>query len=737
MVSVRKLPSLPGTAQAPDFLAWLESPEADFSSAEKAVIRRACERAAVAYGESTDAAGVPLLEHVLGAASILADQRLDHETLAAAVLSALPELDSGWQAKVEAEFGVSVARLVDGVARMSAIREFTPPAEKSAKGDKREQHAHIESLRKMLLAMVEDIRVVLIKLAERTQTMRELSRAGEETRRRIARETQDIFAPLANRLGVWQVKWELEDLSFRYLEPDLYKKIARLLDERRIDRERYIASVIAQLKDALGEHGVKGEVTGRPKHIYSIYRKMKRKNLDFAEVYDVRAVRILVEDVKDCYSALGVVHSLWQPIPGEFDDYISHPKGNFYRSLHTAVIGPEDKAVEVQIRTFEMHRHAELGVAAHWRYKEGGKQDARFEEKIAWLRQILEWKDDVHDAGELMEEFKTELFQDSVYVFTPQGKVVALPAGATPVDFAYHLHTDLGHRCRGAKVDGSIVPLTTRLRNGQRVEIITARQGGPSRDWLNPALGYVQSPRARAKIRHWFKYQHYEENVAQGREALEKEAHRLGLPLPGLDKLAHKFSFDRSEDFLAAIGRGDIAARQAIGAVQEDAAPKPEEAEWQPIPGKGITIQPGGILVQEVGNLLTVMAKCCKPAPPDAIVGFVTRGRGVAIHRSDCHNVRRLDEAGRKRLLAAQWGTKPGTLYEVDIEAEANDRQGLLRDITEVLTREKINVTAASTQSRGLQARMRFTVQIAGLDQLIRILGMVREVPGVTAARRK
>lgn len=740
MVSV-KTPHSPLTGKdTPDLSAWLGTLADRFGAAELATIRRACEFAEPIYAGSADLAGAPLFASVLGAASILAEQRLDYETVAAALLYRLAEEDPDWYAKVEAAFGPNIARLADGAARMGQIREYGASGlgDKTAKADKKAQQVQIESLRKMLLAMVEDIRVVLIKLAERTQLMRSLSRADEETRREIARETRDIYAPLANRLGVWQVKWELEDLSFRFLEPEVYKEIARLLDERRIDREQYIAEVLAQLREELAKNGIAAEVAGRPKHIYSIWKKMQRKNLDFSELYDVRAVRVLVKDVKDCYTALGIVHSLWQPIPGEFDDYISHPKANDYRSLHTAVIGPEDKALEVQIRTHDMHHHAELGVAAHWRYKEGGTQDARFEEKIAWLRQILEWKEDVQDAGELMEQFKTGLFHDTVYVLTPQGKVVALAKGATPVDFAYHVHTDLGDRCRGAKVDGSIVPLTYQLQNGQRVDILTAKQGGPSRDWLNPNLGYVKTSRAKAKIRHWFKHEHYEENTAQGREILEREAHRLGLPLPNLEKFAQKFRFAKPDDFLAAVGRGEIGAGQLSAAMQEECVPKAVE-EWHlpaPRPGAPLPVS-GGVLVQGVGNLMTTIAKCCKPVPPEPVVGFVTRGRGVAIHRPDCPNIRHLDETRRERLLAASWGAKGGAVYAVDIEVEANDRQGLLRDISEVLTREKINVTGASTASHGLQARMRFTVQVADLEQLSRTLALIQEVPGVGSARRR
>ena len=714
-----------GNGQA-DFPSWLESLDIAFGSSEREPLLHACE-----FAQGLSVEDPEVLSHALGTAAILAHQNLDQESIIAAILQGATEQGPDGLVKVAAIFGDGVARLVEGVARMGQISEYTAPAG----GDKREQGAHIESLRKMLLAMVEDIRVVLIKLAERTQAMRELSGSDDETRRRVAHEVQDIFAPLANRLGVWQVKWELEDLSFRYREPDLYKKIARLLDEKRFGREQYIADVREQLRQELHKNGVVAEVSGRPKHIYSIYKKMKLKGVDFSEVYDVRAVRVLVTDLKDCYTALGVVHSLWQPIPGEFDDYIAHPKGNDYRSLHTAVVGPESKALEVQIRTHDMHNHAELGVAAHWRYKEGGRQDAGFEEKIAWLRQIMEWKEDVHDAGELMEQFKTGLFQDTVYILTPQGKVVALPKGATPIDFAYHVHTDLGDRCRGAKVDGNIVPLTYPLANSQRVEIITVKQGGPSRDWLNVNLGYVRTSRAKAKIRHWFKHQHYEENVAQGREALEKETHRLGLPLPNLETLAQKNHFAKPEDLLAAIGRGDITARQVMAAVQEEV--ELSEEEWHlPAPRAGIGPSASGVLIYGEGGLLTTIAKCCKPVPPDAIVGFVTRGRGVAVHRQDCPNVLHFDESQRVRLLVASWGTKNGGHYEVDIEIEANDRQGLLRDVSDVFTRDKINVTAVSTLSRGLQAGMHFTLQVADLDQLARILALIREVPGVAWVRR-
>jgi len=737
MVSVpHKLPS--SELDAGNIQAWLDSLTNVFAPAEIGVIRHACELASLLYAGQAELTGAPLLQHALGAASILTGMNMDFETVVAAILHAVPEYRVDWVESLKSQFGNNVYGLVEGISRMEQIQEFSEIGGLHGKEKKKGDHVQqIESLRKMLLAMVEDIRVVLIKLAERTQTMRCLSGASAEMQQRIARETKGIFAPLANRLGVWQVKWELEDLSLRYLEPDLYKKVAKLLDERRVDRERYIADLVALLHNELNQAGIKGKVTGRSKHIYSIINKMKRKQVDFSELYDVRAVRILVEDIKECYTALGLVHNLWQPIPKEFDDYIANPKSNNYRSLHTAVIGPRDLAIEVQIRTHEMHHHSELGVAAHWRYKEGGKSDAKFDEKIAWLRQILEWKEEVADNGDMLEQFKSELFHDQVYVLTPQGKVIDLPKGATPVDFAYTLHTDLGHRTRGAKVNGSIVPLNYKLQNGQRVEILSAKLGSPSRDWLNPSLGYLQSQRARAKVRHWFKYQNFDENVAQGRVQLDRELHRLGVTSINQEKIAQKLQFNKQEDFLAAIGRGDVSEHQIAQAIQEEVTPKAEEAT-KPLALKPVTAPnaPTGILVEGVGNLLTKMAKCCQPTPPDSIVGYVTRDRGVTIHRQDCVGMLRLPEGRRGRILSAEWGGSKGDVFTVDIDVEANDRQGLLRDIGDLFVREKINVTRVNTFSKGSQAKMNFSIEIKDLEQLARLLGLIHQVPNVIKARR-
>src|SRR5450759_2809004 len=658
MVSIQQKASSPSGKGYESTQSWLDAISTTFAPAEVDVIRHACELAEPLYAEHVELIGTPLLQHALGAAAILVGMNMDYETIGATILHAVPEYLDDWAEKLEKDFGTNVKMLVEGISRMEQIQQFSeirsPHKKDKKKGDDVQQ---IESLRKMLLAMVQDIRVVLIKLAERTQTLRHLSGASEDQQKLIAQQTRSIFAPLAKRLGVWQLEWELADLSVRYLEPELYKKVAKLLDERRVDREQYIADVVTRLKQALSQAGIPAEVTGRPKHIYSIINKMKRKQVDFSELYDVRAVRILVDDIKGCYTALGLVHELWPPIDGEFDDYIAHPKTNNYRSMHTAVTGPRGLALEVQIRTHEMHQHSELGVAAHWRYKEGGKSDTGFDEKIAWLRQILEWKEDLAGKGDMQEQFKNELFHDQVYVLTPQGKVIDLPKGATPVDFAYTLHTDLGHRTRGAKVDGSIVPLNYKLQNGQRVEILTIKQGAPSRDWINPSLGFLQSPRARAKVRAWFKDQNFDESVAQGRTQLDRKLHRLGITSINQEKLAQRLHFNKLEDFLAAIGRNEITQRRIAVAIQEELPTKVIETAKSKVfrPATQLA-STADITVGGVNNLMTRIAKCCNPAPPDAIVGYVTRDRGITIHREDCAFMLRLTESRRDRKLNAQWG---------------------------------------------------------------------------------
>jgi len=737
MVAV--LHAAPGTSGPQAIAAWLAGlrgtyPEDDLHALEAAA-DYARERCADAVGGD----GEPLLDRAVGAATILARIRLDAATVRAALLIGLPAAHAFDAEEVAARFGADVATLVAGVARMDEIR-MQPGA-----GSDEERAAQSERLRKMLLAMVEDIRVVLVKLAERTQALRFLMGGDERARRSVAREVLDLFAPLANRLGVWQLKWELEDLSLRALEPAQYKAIAKLLDERRLDRERYIEEVIAVLKRELASAGIKADVRGRPKHIYSIWNKMRRKESGIEGLYDIRAVRILVDDLKDCYAALGVVHHLWTPLSGEFDDYIAKPKANSYRSLHTAVIGPEDKPLEVQIRTFDMHQHSEYGVAAHWRYKEGSakgvRRDPAFEDRIAWLRQVLEWKDAVADESEWLTAFKSSLFTETVYVLTPQGKVIDLPRGSTPVDFAYSVHTSLGHRCRGARVDGAMVPLNYVLRNGQRVEIVAAKQGGPSRDWLNPELGYVHSHRARTKVRQWFKAQQHEEMVASGRAVVERELQRAGATAVNLDAVAAKAGVAKADELFAAVARDEINLRQiqaAIRAVVQPAVAPERSAELDVLAKQSKSAGSGaGILVVGVDRLMTGLARCCKPAPPDPIVGFVTRGRGVSIHRQGCAAVARMRAREPERLIDADWGKPRDEVFPVDVVIEAMDRQGLLRDITEIFSRERINVTAANTLTRNMASRMAFTLEIRDLEQLGRALAYVREVPGVLSAGRR
>jgi GTP pyrophosphokinase len=686
--------------------------------------------------------GEDALEHAVGMALIVASLRLDLDTRIAALLFAAYDHLDDTREKLAEAFGEPVAALVVGLHRLKGLR---PLAQKhgAARGgaEAAEMKAQAEILRKMLLAMAEDIRVVLLRLASRTQTLRWYTDKPGRAREDIARESLELYAPLANRLGVWQTKWELEDLSFRFLEPETYKRIARQLDEKRAEREGFITAAVARLKDELAKAGVPhSEVYGRPKHIYSIWNKMRGKKVGFEEVYDVRALRIVVDEVRDCYTALGIVHALWQPIHGEFDDYISHPKGNYYRSLHTAVMADDGRALEVQIRTPEMHHHAELGVAAHWRYKEAGapaRADGAYDDKIAWLRQLLSWRDEITDSAAWVEQFKRAALDDTIYVMTPQGRVIDLAAGATPVDFAYRVHTDLGHRCRGAKVDGHLVPLNTPLQSGQRVDIVTVKSGGPSRDWLNPTQGYLATARARQKVKAWFAALEAEEMLAQGRAFVARELQREGQTQANLEDLAHKLGYKHADDLYLACARGDVTGRAIQVAFRGEEAPPAEEGiqtrRSKVGPGSG-----GKILVVGVDRLLTQLGRCCKPAPPDAIAGFVTRGKGVSIHRVECANFRNMVARNPERVISAEWGggAQQDLLYAVDIHVEAADRQGLLRDISEVLSREKVNVTAVKTQSKGGAARMAFTVELGGVAQLQRVLTLISEVPGVVSAVR-
>jgi GTP pyrophosphokinase len=598
-----------------------------------------------------------------------------------------------------------------------------------------------ETLRKMFLAMAEDIRVVMIKLADRLHNIRTLGHLKDHKRRRIARETLEIYAPLANRLGIWEMKWELEDGAFRWLEPQVYKQISQGLQQRRDERTAYINQVIAQLQDELQKTGVSAIVTGRPKHIYSIYRKMQRKGVELEKIYDTEAVRILVDDIADCYHALGVVHGLWRPIPGEFDDYIANPKDNMYRSLHTAVVGPGGRNLEVQIRTHEMERTAEYGIAAHWRYKEQTRADIEFENKLAWLRSLMEWRNDVGDAGEFVDSMRSDVFGDRVYVFTPRGEIKDLPAGSTPIDFAYAVHTEVGHRCRGARVNGKLVSLDYRLRNGEQVEIITAKRGGPSRDWLNPALGYTATRQARNKIRSWFRKQSREENVQQGQDILLRELRRLNVERSH-ESIARLFGLDRVDDLYAAIGFGDFNTQQIASRVldaerkeQEEAAARTAQQEAAP---SDIPISSEGITVLGVGDLLSRTAMCCNPMPGQEIIGYVTRGRGVTIHRKTCPNVLGMLKKDPERMVQVAWGQAAERTHPVRITVEAFDRSGLLRDIAALVADERINMrdASATTGIKGNLARVTATLEIRDAEQLSRILTRIERLPNVTEARR-
>ena len=714
MVTVVQLYPANGAARGVDALGALAE---GLAPADSGLVARALEFAEPLYAGKLLSTGEPTWAHALGLGAGLAAIGLDAPGRAAGLLFAAPK-HLGAPERLREAFGAEVAGLAEGVEKLYQLRVAT-------RGSPVEQN---EVLRKMVLGMVEDVRVVLIRLASRTQTLRWFSKNPSPERNDYARETLDIYSPLANRLGVFQLKWELEDLSFRYLEPELYKRIAQMLDERRIERQQYIADAIGLLARELEAAGVKGEISGRPKHIYSIWNKMRTKGLDFSQVYDVRALRVIVPETKDCYTALGVVHNLWQPIPKEFDDYISRPKGNLYQSLHTAVVGPAGRTLEVQIRTEEMHRHAEYGVAAHWQYKEKTKASRQFEQKIAWLRELLAWRDEVADWSKTREL----RLDDTVYVLTPQGKVIDLPAGATPVDFAYALHTDLGHRCRGARVDGHIVPLDTPLASGQRVEIVTAKTGGPSRDWLNAERGFVKGPRARQKIRQWFNAKAHSDTVAAGRAQLEKALRREGAVNANLEDLASKLGFKQPDDLFAAVARDEVNLRQLHSALHDREPPVAPVA----VPRKKKAVaSKGGVLVVGMDSLMTQLARCCKPVPPDPVRGFVTRGKGVSVHREDCPSLKRLAEGHPERLIDAEWGKGEGS-YAVEIGVTATDRRGLLRDIGDALAREKINVTAVRTQSRDELAFMRFAFEVANMGQLKRALAQVREVKGVIRVAR-
>ena len=676
--------------------------------------------------------GEPYLEHPLQIALILAELQLDATALEAALLHDVPE-DCGISiSQIKAKFGSEVAKLVDGTTKLGRL-SLKVPEEMARRGGLATRQRQAENLRKMLVAMAEDLRVVFIKLADRLHNMHTLDALPLEKQCSIARETLEIYAPLAHRLGIWELKWQLEDLSFRYLEPQKYNQIEKLVVARRTERESFIAEVIEILKGEFDRAGLKAEISGRAKHLYSIYQKMEKYSAlgkDFNDMYDLLALRVLVATVTDCYSAVGVVHSLWHPLPGAFDDAIANPRPNGYQSLHTAVMCLGTIPLEVQVRTYEMHRIAEYGIAAHWRYKEGGRKDTRFEERIGWLRQLIDWHRELSGAEEFLESVKTDIFKDQVFVFTPKGEIKDLPKGSTPLDFAYRVHTELGHRCIGAKVNGRLMSLGHQLGSGDVVEILSSKRGkGPSRDWLSPHLGYIKTSHAREKLRQWFKKQERAENIERGRELLEREFKRLGFKVNDREALAKLFKYASVDDFLAAIGYGGISAHHiALKLAAQQERPRVATETTPPKPPVS-TVQ-----VLGVGDLLTNLGGCCHPVPGDKIVGYVTRSRGVTVHRQDCYNVVREDE--KERLVKVEWG-QADSLYPVRVQVEAWDRVGLVRDISTVVAEEKVNIANMSVAEHDNgTTSLYLTLETRGLAQLGRLLARIETVRGMISVSR-
>ncbi|OQY20894.1 MAG: (p)ppGpp synthetase [Anaerolineaceae bacterium 4572_32.1] len=703
-----------------------------FSPGEMEFLEHAWVLTQAAHAGQRRVSGEPYTEHCLQVASLLADWGLDMPTLVAGLLHDVVEDSTVSVEDLKMDFSDEIASMVDGVTKLSQFDDL------SGRGDKNLLDNEAESLRKMILAGIDEVRVVIIKLADRLHNMRTLGSLPEDRRQRNARETLEIFAPLANRLGMWQIKWELEDLGFRWLEPERYKEIARLIGQRQEIREQHIKRIVQTLKQRLKSAGIKAVVSGRPKHIYSIHRKMLRKNLPFEQIYDIRGVRIIVDTSDECYTVLGLVHNLWRPIPGEFDDFIAMPKDNMYRSLHTSVVADDGNSLDVQIRTHEMHRTAELGIAAHWRYKEGRKENG-FDAKIAWLRSLMDWRQEVDDAREFVQSLKEDVFEDRVLVFTPKGDIKDLPAGATPIDFAYHIHTEVGHRCRGAKVNGRLRALDHCLQNGDQVEIITTKRGGPSRDWLNPNLGYIKSARARQKIRQWFRRQSRQENILRGREILEKELRRLGISQMSYEEVAARFDYEKTDDFLAAVGYGDVHTQQlATRALQIHKESKKEEESLKLPTTTPRFVPTDGVTVQGVGDLLTKTAGCCNPLPGDDIQGYVTRGQGVTIHRRDCKNLLYLTERDSDRLIEVTWGPEKQT-YPVVVIIRAYDRGGLLRDITSLVADENCNLSAVNitTHKKEHMTTITVTMEISSVAQLSRILTRIERLPNVVQAQRQ
>jgi GTP pyrophosphokinase len=728
----------------------LEQLPENYTLADRELIQRAYRVAEEAHREQKRHSGEPYINHCLAVASILADLRVPPEVVAAGLLHDTVEDTAITLHDLKRDFGNTIAVLVDGVTKLTNLPRVSrddqhaessngngsngsEPSEaaKNSASLGRKQDLVSETLRKTFLAMGEDVRVVLIKLADRLHNMRTLGFMPEHKRKRIAKETLDIFAPLANRLGIWQIKWELEDLGFRYLNPEKYKEIAEQIQERRPDREEQIEAIKTNLLRLLESHKITAEISGRPKHIYSIYKKMTQKGKPFDLVRDVRAVRLIVPDIPSCYAALGVIHTHWRPIPGEFDDYIAAPKDNFYQSLHTAVIYDDKRPLEVQIRTAEMHQNAEYGIAAHWRYKEGAHRDKSYEQRINWLRNMMEWRSDVNDAQEFVEGMKTDVFQDRVYVFTPRGDIIDLSAGSTPIDFAYHVHTDIGHRCRGARVNGKLVPLYQELKTGDQVEILTAKRGGPSRDWLNPNLGLVKTQRARSKIKAWFKKQEDEQNLAQGRATLERELQRLGITNTNFEKMARELGFKIPEEMFISLGNGDLSVNKVIRQLSDIV--ETADILEATIPAQETKSATDAVEVVGLKGLLSTMARCCNPMPGDQIVGYITRGRGATIHRQDCPNILRRKDT--ERLLQVSWGKVERT-FPVHITVKAYDRQGLMGDISTLLQNEGVNIADVSVNYNRTVADLKLVIEIRDLAQLSRVLTRIESLPNVLEAQR-
>lgn len=676
---------------------------------------------------------------------ILSTLSMDNDSMRAAMLFPLADSGAVDEDTLREAFGKNIVDLVHGVRDMDAIRQLKATQNDSVASEQ------VDNIRRMLLAMVEDFRCVVIKLAERIAHLREVKDAPEEERVLAAKECTNIYAPLANRLGIGQLKWELEDFCFRYLHPGEYKKIAKLLHERRIDREQYIDDFVKTLRAAMAGEGVKADIYGRPKHIYSIWRKMQKKSLSFDELFDVRAVRIVVERLQDCYAALGIVHTHYRHLPDEFDDYVANPKPNGYQSIHTVVLGPGGKTLEIQIRTKQMHEDAELGVAAHWKYKEGTAVGGRsgYEGRIAWLRKLLSWQEEMADSDEILDEVRSQVFDDRVYVFTPKGDVVDLPTGSTPLDFAYHIHSDIGHRCIGAKIGGRIVPFTYQLQMGDQIEIITQKQPNPSRDWLNPNLGYITTSRGRSKIHNWFRKQDRDKNILAGRQILDNELEHLGISLKAAEKLLlPRYNINSLDELLAGIGGGDIRLNQMVNFLQAQLnQPSAEEQDrealrqltQQKAPPQNSRKDSGRIVVEGVGNLMHHIARCCQPIPGDEIIGFITRGRGISIHRADCEQLDDLRSHAPERIVDAVWGESYSSGYSLTVRVTANDRSGLLRDITTILANEKVNVLGVSSRSDTKQqiAVIDMEIEIYNLQVLGRVLAKLNQLPDVIDARRQ